>query len=114
MPMSIAQIGDLQQKLAAAAEINAFLKRGHNKHASFQVEPADDPDVRRQYAKASVAMVALTDAERYRTGYDEDEDLPDEFLQIYVPVNILDRALREELSRLKDELRAAGITCEEQ
>ncbi len=113
MPMSIAKIGELQQRLAAAAEINAFLKRGHNKHASFHVECADDPEVRRQYAKASVAVVALTDAERYRTGYDEDEDLPDEFLQVYIPVGILDRALREELKRLKEELCAAGITCEE-
>ena len=113
MSMSIAQIAELQQKLAAAAEINAFLQRGFNKHASFKAEQPDDPSVRKMYERATVAIVGLTDAERYRTSYEEDEELPEEFMHVYLPADILDRALREELKRLKDELRAAGITCEE-
>jgi hypothetical protein len=100
----------LQKTMVLAAEINSFLAGGYNEPGEFLVEPPDD-DLKAAIDQSAVVEISITDRTEFSTAMEDGEECQ-RLLSIFLPKEVLFRALRRELDGMKAELKTIGFDCD--
>ena len=107
--MKIADIERLRLHYLARAEINGFLNMAYNEEGELDLTQPDADD-KAAMQQSTVAAICLTDLARYSPNpAEEDGDGVQDVLRVYLPRDVLARALLRELEHLNEEIRKAEM-----